>query len=204
MKKLIKGLHKFQKEIFPNEKDFFESLVKGQNPEVLFITCSDSRINPNLFTSSNPGDLFILRNAGNIIPIHGTCGSEEATIEFAVSTLGVKDIIVCGHSHCGAIQSAFNLENIKKLPSLYNWIKNNIEPTLKNVEETYKVFDKETILDILIQENVLKQIENIKTHPVVSNAIANNQLSLHAWVYTFETGEIFSFNSKEEQFELLK
>jgi carbonic anhydrase len=105
VQKLIQGTHQFQSEDFLPLQGLFEHLAKGQNPETLFITCSDSRIDPNMLTRSKPGDLFIIRNAGNIIPPHGAGnGGQAATVEFAVAALGVKDIIICGHSHCGAIK----------------------------------------------------------------------------------------------------
>src|SRR5689334_8773087 len=105
MQRLVAGIHDFQKKIFSSQREFFEHLVDGQNPEVLFITCSDSRINPNLITQTAPGELFIARNAGNLVPPHQTgyaCG-ESATIEYAVNVLKVKDIVVCGHTRCGAM-----------------------------------------------------------------------------------------------------
>lgn len=203
MKKLIKGLHKFQTQVFPIKKDFFENLVKVQTPEVLFITCSDARINPNLVTSADPGEIFILRNAGNIIPYYGSSGSEEATIEFAISKLGIKDIILCGHSHCGAIEAATQLDTLKSTPNLYSWVKKNIEPTLDLVKSNYKDLDQNVFLEILTQEHVLKQLENLKSYPIVNEAISNNTLSLHAWVYKFETCEIYSFDAVEGQFGLL-
>ena len=111
MQKLIEGIHQFQEENFRPLQGLFEKLSKGQNPETLFITCSDSRIDPNLLTQSQPGDLFILRNAGNIVPSHGApYGGEVATIEFAVGGLYVKDIIICGHSHCGAMKGLLQPE----------------------------------------------------------------------------------------------
>ncbi|HMC88427.1 MAG TPA: carbonic anhydrase, partial [Gemmataceae bacterium] len=113
MQKLIEGIHRFQSEDFLPMQGLFEQLAKGQQPETLFITCSDSRIDPNLLTRSKPGDLFILRNAGNIVPPHSAGnGGEAATIEFAVAALGVKDIIVCGHSHCGAMRGLLQPEQI--------------------------------------------------------------------------------------------
>lgn len=203
MKKLIKGLHKFQTQVFPIKKDFFENLVKGQNPEVLFITCSDARINPNLVMLADPGEIFILRNAGNIVPCYGLNGSEEATIEFAISKLKIKDIILCGHSHCGAIQASTQLDTLKDTPSLYSWIQKNIEPTVDLVKSNYNGLDQEMFFNILTQEHVLKQIENLKCYPIVNEAINKNTLSLHAWIYKFETGEIFSFDATEGQFDLL-
>lgn len=204
MEKLIKGLHKFQTEIFPENKDFYESLTKGQNPEVLFITCSDSRINPNLVTSTGPGDLFILRNAGNVIPPYTHGGSEAATIEFAIGELHVNHIIVCGHSYCGAIQTAKDVDNVKNMPALFYWIKNYIQPTYEFVKENYGDIKGATFHNILVQEHVLRQVEHLKTHPLVSEAIAKGNIILHAWVYQFETGEIYSYKSQEGQFERLK
>ena len=123
MQKLIQGIHQFQGESFLPLQGLFEQLAKGQNPETLFITCSDSRIDPNLLTQAKPGDLFILRNAGNIIPPHGAGnGGEAATIEFAVAALGVKDIIICGHSLCGAMQGLLHPEQVASLPALSSWL----------------------------------------------------------------------------------
>ncbi len=203
MKKLIKGLHKFQKEVFPLQKNYFEELVKEQKPEVLFITCSDSRINPNLVTSTGPGDLFILRNAGNIIPAYGIASGEEATIEFAVVQLGIKHIIVCGHSFCGAIAAAIHPEQTQHMPDFSKWIMNHISPTLDLIKKNYTNLDPQSLLNVLLQENVLQQVENLKTNPAVVDRMKKNKLSIHAWIYKIETGQIFSFNPQEEQFELI-
>lgn len=117
MQKLIQGIHQFQQQDIRPLKGLFEQLARGQSPETLFITCSDSRIDPNLLPRSQPGKLFILRNAGNIIPPHGPAnGGEGATIEFAVAGLGVKDILVCGHSHCGAMKGRIEPESVASLP----------------------------------------------------------------------------------------
>ena len=117
MQKLIQGIHKFQEEVFTSKVELFKKLEKGQSPQVLFITCSDSRINPNLITQTEPGDLFIIRNAGNIVPNYGPNNSGEiATIEFALDGLGVKDIIVCGHSKCGAMMGLLKPSIVENLP----------------------------------------------------------------------------------------
>src|SRR2546421_6153305 len=137
MQKLIQGIHRFQQETFRPLQGLFEQLAKGQNPETLFITCSDSRIDPNLLTRSKPGDLFILRNAGNIVPPHGaTISGEAATIEFAVAALGVKDIIICGHSHCGAIRGLLQPEAVASLPAVAAWL-SHAEATRRIVESNY-------------------------------------------------------------------
>ncbi|MGB8467649.1 MAG: carbonic anhydrase [Candidatus Babeliales bacterium] len=205
MKKLISGLHKFQTEVFPIQKDFFQKLAKGQEPEILFITCSDSRINPSLVTSADPGDLFIVRNAGNIIPAYEVRSGEAATIEFAINHLKVQHLIICGHSHCGAIEAAVHLDTLNNEPQLHAWIDENISPTLALLHKNYPtITDKVSLGDILLQEHVLQQIENVKTHPTVIHAIAQGTLTLHAWVYRFEEGNIYSFNQNNGQFELIK
>ncbi len=202
MLKLITGLHHFQSRVFQTHQELFERLAQGQNPEALFITCSDSRINPNLITQTEPGDLFILRNAGNIIPPFGAAnGGEGATIEFAVGALGVKDIIVCGHSLCGAVKGLMQPELIKDLPSVAAWL-SHAEATRRIVNENYQHLDltEEQRLNIAVQENVLVQIENLKTHPAVAARLARGELNLHGWTYKIETGDVYSFDSKVGQF----
>lgn len=204
MQKLIQGIHTFRAEIFQNEREHFERLARGQAPETLFITCSDSRINPNMLTNTGPGDLFILRNAGNIIPAwSGDATGEVATIEYAVSVLGVKDIIVCGHSHCGAMAGLLKPDSLKSIPSVAGWLK-NADATRRIIEENYAELPEELRLKATIQENVLVQIENIRTHPAVAARLARNALRLHAWVYKFETGEVFAYEPATGQYGLVE
>lgn len=203
MQKLIKGLHQFKNEIFASQRTLFERLAKGQSPDVLFITCSDSRLNPNLLTQSEPGELFIVRNAGNIIPAYGAVhGGEAASIEFAIAGLGVKHIVVCGHSHCGAMKALLHPEMVTDLPAMSKWLE-NAEPTRRIMRENYLEGSDEQRLNIAIQENVLAQIENLRTHPTVAARLSRGQLSIHAWVYKFETGDVFSFDPAQEQFMVL-
>ena len=159
MQKLVQGIHHFQDNLFSPQRELFERLAQGQQPDALFITCSDSRINPNLITHTQPGELFILRNAGNIVPAHGTAvGGEEATIEFAVVGLGIKDIIVCGHSHCGAINALLAPEGIREImPAMCSWL-GHAEPARRIVKENYPNLDNEKRLNVVIQENVLVQL----------------------------------------------
>lgn len=199
MRKLISGLHHFQSNMFESRKELFERLAKGQNPETLFITCSDSRINPNLLTNTEPGDLFILRNAGNIIPAHGCGGSEAATIEFAVAVLGVTDLIVCGHSACGAIKALLNPSSLEKLPAVRNWL-NHAESTRQIIEDNYADLDEEEKLNVAIQENVLAQIENLRTLPMVASRLLSGRVHIHGWTYKIQTGEVFSYSLEEGQF----
>lgn len=200
MQKLITGLHHFQSEIFLSHKELFERLAHGQNPDALFITCSDSRINPNLITQTNPGDLFILRNAGNIIPPYGAAnGGEGATIEFAVTGLDVKDIIICGHSLCGAMKGLLHSEELRAMPAVVAWL-SHAEATRRAVKENYTDFNDEQLLNIAMQENVLVQLDNLRTHPAVSARLSRGELNLHGWTYKIETGEVFSYQPDEGQF----
>ncbi len=200
MQKLIEGLHQFQSTIFGTQRELFERLAQGQAPETLFITCSDSRINPNLLTQTEPGELFILRNAGNIVPPYGAAqGGEAATIEFAVAGLGVKDIIVCGHSHCGAMKGLLEPPPARDFPALTQWL-SYAESTRRIVHDKYTGREAASLLNVTIQENVLAQMENLRTHPVVASGLAQGKLKLHGWIYKIETGEVFGYDPKRGQF----
>lgn len=204
MKRLIEGLHEFQSKIFGTQKELFERLAKGQSPETLFITCSDSRIDPCLLTQTAPGELFIMRNAGNLVPPYGASqGGEAATIEFAVVGLGVKDIIICGHSHCGAMKGLLDPPPAKDFPALTHWL-THAESTRRIVQDKYaRQEPRPDLLNVTIQENVLAQLENLRTHPAVASGLAQGTLKLHGWVYKFETGEVFGFDPGEGQFRRL-
>lgn len=200
MQKLILGIHQFQQESFRPLQGLFEQLSTGQNPETLFITCSDSRIDPNLLTRSKPGDLFILRNAGNIVPPHGAAsGGEAATIEFAVAALGVKDIIICGHSHCGAMKGLLQPEQITSLPAVSSWL-SHAAKTGRIVRDNYGHLDGERLLTATVEENVLVQLENLRTLPPVASRLVRGDLHVHGWVYKIETGEVFAYDLTCGQF----
>jgi carbonic anhydrase len=200
MQKLIQGIHQFQEHHFRPLQGLFEQLAKGQNPETLFITCSDSRIDPNLLTRSKPGDLFILRNAGNIVPPHGAAnGGEAATIEFAVAALGVKDVIICGHSHCGAMKGLLQPELVESLPSVASWL-SHAETTRRIVKDNYGHLNGEQLVTATVEENVLVQLENLRTLPAVASRLVRGDLHLHAWVYKIETGDVFAYDTGSGQF----
>jgi carbonic anhydrase len=204
MHKLAQGVHKFQREVFGSHKALFQRLEDGQAPHTLFITCSDSRVNPNLLTQTAPGEIFIIRNAGNIIPSWGApVGGESATIEYAIAALGVEHIVVCGHSGCGAMKAVLDPDSTKNLPAVRQWLA-HAETTRRIIEENYGAErDPGELLNIAIQENVLAQLENLRTHPVVAARIAKGAMSLHAWVYKIGTGEVFAYDTEEQQFRPL-
>jgi len=200
MQKLVQGLHHFRSNIFRSQQELFERLADGQNPEALFITCSDSRINPNLITQTDPGDIFILRNAGNIVPPHGAPNSgEQATIEFAVVGLGIKDIIVCGHSLCGAVSGLLKPEKLQDMPAVAAWL-THAEATRRIVKDKYGHLADEALQTVAAQENVLVQLENLRTHPAVAVGLARGDLKLHGWMYKIQTGEVFAYDAVEGQF----
>jgi carbonic anhydrase len=200
MQKLIQGIHRFQHENFRPLQGLFEQLCRGQNPETLFITCSDSRIDPNLLTRSRPGDLFILRNAGNIVPPHSASGGgEAATIEFAVVALGVRDIIICGHSHCGAMSGLLQPEQVASLPAFSSWL-SHAESTRRIVKDNYGHLEGDRLLTATVEENVLVQLENLRTLPAVAARLARGDLHLHGWVYKIETGDVFAYDMSCGQF----
>lgn len=139
MQKLVKGIHQFQSDILGNKKELFENLSQGQNPLALFITCADSRIDPNLIPQTDLGEIFILRNAGDIVPAHGSGHSGEAAmLEYAVKVLKVRDIIVCGHSHCGAMNATLHPESLEKLPAVRSY--SMLTPLRKSYKKTISIF----------------------------------------------------------------
>lgn len=206
IKRIINGLNDFQQNYFKTHQDLFERLSQGQTPEILFITCSDSRIDPNLLTQTEPGELFIIRNLGNIIPPHGTLNSSEgAGIEYAVQAVNIKEVIVCGHSHCGSMKGLLQLQSLSdEMPLVYDWLKHHGESTRRLVRENYHDYSEEDLLNVAIQNNVLTQIENLETYPVIRSRLHAGKLRLHAWVYEIETGKILAYDVNQNQFVLLR
>lgn len=197
---LASGIHRFQNHVFKPQKEFYERLVDGQQPRALFVGCADSRVVPNLITQTNPGDLFVLRNAGNIVPPHGASnGGEAATIEFAVAGLTVDHIIICGHTGCGAIKALLNPEATRKMPLVAAWL-SHAEATRRILEENYGDYSGESLESIAVQEHVLVQIENIQTHPSVAARLQRGDLAIHGWVYKLSTGEVFEYSREEGRF----
>ena len=201
MKRIIDGVLKFQREVFPSQKVLFQQLSNSQRPQALFIGCSDSRVIPELFMQQEPGDLFVVRNAGNIVPPYAVAPSGvSASIEYAVAVLGVPDIVVCGHSGCGAMSAILRgSEQLKALPEVFRWL-NFANAATKVVAEQHAAKDDQTKLDILVRENVLAQLANLLTHPVVANAIQSKEVRLHGWVFDIPTATVTTYDAETGEF----
>jgi carbonic anhydrase len=203
MTKIIDGVRIFQENVFSTKEELFHRLGKGQSPLVLFITCSDSRVNPNLLTQTEPGELFILRNAGNLVPPHGAGpGGEEATVEYAVTHLKVRHLVVCGHSGCGAVNGLLHPQALASMPAVAHWLE-HARPVAEELGRSEEKLTEEERLRMAIEKNVLLQVEHLKTYPTVSAAVAAGKVQLHAWVYRFETGEVQAFDSSRQGFVCL-
>lgn len=200
MEKLIQGLRRFQNEVFPAKKELFERLAAGQQPSTLFITCADSRVVPDLFTQAEPGELFVIRNAGNIVPPYRLpSGGVTATIEFAVVALRIRHIVVCGHADCGAMKGLLHPERLASMPTVASWLQ-QAEAARRIVADNYPKLDEAAAVDALIRENVLAQLQNLHTHPAVASALAAGSLQLYGWVYDIRTGRVDGYDAAQQAF----
>ncbi|NGX60042.1 MAG: Carbonic anhydrase 1 [Chlamydiae bacterium] len=209
MQKLITGIHKFQREAIGQYQGLFQRLSKkGQNPHTLFITCCDSRVLAELITQSQPGDLFVVKNIGNIVPpahVMSQTNSTAAAIEFAVQQLKVQDIVVCGHSQCGAMEALLkDLPELDQSPHLCKWLE-VAAPVRKVIENKYKhITDTEKVASIAAEENVLFALENLRTYPCVKKRLEEKTLRLHGWFFKIATAELFFYDPTTEQFQPLQ
>ncbi|MEK7781082.1 MAG: carbonic anhydrase [Verrucomicrobiota bacterium] len=205
MEKLIEGVHKFRNDQFGNYRKLFRKLSQeGQNPHTLFITCSDSRVLAELITQSKPGDLFVVKNVGNIVPPAGVTGSTNSTaaaIEFAVESLLVSDIVVCGHSQCGAMEALLRgLPEQNSLPNLRDWLA--VAAPVRQVLQTQYSHLKSHAEQITAagEENVLFALENLHSYPCVEKRLADGTLRLHGWFFKIASAELFAFDPDTKQF----
>jgi len=204
VQELIAGIHKFRSEEFGHYKALFQRLAKeGQNPHTLFITCSDSRVLAELITQSKPGDLFDVKNVGNIVPPATSTGSTNSTaaaIEFAIETLGVQDVVVCGHSQCGAMKALVSPSDLKAMPHLEGWL-SIASPVQEALNERYQhLTDPDERANAAGEENVLFALENLRTYPGVHRRLTEGSLRLHAWFFKIATAELFAYEPSAGQF----
>lgn len=204
MQRIIEGIHKFRSEEFGQYKALFQRLARdGQNPHTLFITCSDSRVLAELITQSKPGDLFVVKNVGNIVPPHSVTGSTNSTaaaIEFAVETLGVEDVVVCGHSQCGAMRALIETPRLSHMPHLERWL-SLAAPVRETVLTRYQhLQNRDEQVQAAGEENVLYALENLHTYPCVTRRLEDGSLRLHGWYFKIATAELFAFDPAVKQF----
>lgn len=199
MQDIISGFLRFQQEVFPARKELFKTLASGQTPKALFISCSDSRMVPELVTQREPGDLFVIRNAGNIVPSFGPePGGVSATVEYAVAQLKVTDIVICGHSDCGAMTAVATCACLDHMPAVRNWLRHADAARMINEAKPHQT--EQERIDGMVRENVIAQLNNIRTHPSVALGLAQGRLALHGWVYDIESGSIDALDTAKNQF----
>jgi carbonic anhydrase len=203
MHKLLSGFQQFRHGYYAENREFFQQLAaKQQKPAALFITCADSRIHPNLLTNTEPGDLFLIRNAGNIVPPHGFAGGEAATIEYSVEVLGIRDIVVCGHSQCGAVAAMLAGDKVAHLPNVRAWCQ-HAEAARRIVQLKYKDLPPAELAAAAAKENVLVQIDNLSTHPAVAAHLSAGELRIFGWYYDIGQGQVWQYDEASRRFEPL-
>jgi carbonic anhydrase len=204
MQKLVKGIHTFQQGFFSKNRALFEELAeRGQKPETLFITCSDSRVDPNLITASAPGELFIVRNVGNVVPTVELPGGTAAAIEYAVEVLGVENVIVCGHTQCGAMNAILNPHTMENLPFVRKWLTQTAR-VREIIEKGYAHLSPEARLTAAVEENVLAQLENLRDYAFVAKRVEAGTLHVNGWVFDISSGAVFDYDPDDGDFKALR
>jgi len=208
VKKLIRGIIEFRKNVLDEYRETFAKLALGQSPDTLFIACSDSRVVPNLFASTNPGDLFVVRNIGNIIPpfigTHHENFDESiaAAIEFAVLILKVSYIIVCGHSECGAMQALMRSKPNNETPHLEHWLQ-HAKTALNPLQDYPPSSSKIAPHNHLSQINILQQIAHLKTYPSVKQRLEDKTLSIYGWWFDIAHADVYAYENDLKKFVLI-
>ncbi len=203
MQKLIEGHKRFLADIFPARKSHFHLLAESQAPAWLFITCADSRVVPDLILGTDPGDLFIARSIGNVVPVTGhDVDGVTATIEYSVEVLNVRHAIVCGHSDCGAMKAALDRTKLVNLPKARRWL-DHVEAAFQHRQPLNPADGDSAELASLIRGNVVAQLQNLRAQPPVARAIAENRLTVHGWYYDILSGRIEEYDEKQKSFMTL-
>jgi carbonic anhydrase len=199
--RLLAGVRRFQREVYPQRKAEYQKLVReGQKPHALFITCADSRIDPELITQSGPGEIFVSRNIGNLVPAYGDAlGGVSAIIEYAVAALQVGHVVVCGHTECGAMVGLLHPEKVAQIPIVKSWLRHG-DAALSVVRHRATARDEASTLDELIEENVILQLQHLRTHPSVAGRLATSTLALSGWVYDIGHGAVRTYDEAHRKF----
>jgi carbonic anhydrase len=199
MVELVEGFRRFREETFPTREDLLQKLAHAQSPHTLFVACSDSRVVPELLTQREPGEMFVIRNAGNIVPSYGCeAGGVSASVEYAVAVLGVRDVVICGHSDCGAMTALAHDHVLSRLPAVSNWLRHADAAKAVNAARIHR--SDAARLDGMVRQNVVAQIANLRTHPSVALALAQDRLRLHGWLYDIAMGQIDALDGATGRF----
>ncbi|MBV9488329.1 MAG: carbonic anhydrase [Verrucomicrobia bacterium] len=200
MGRLLDGVRRFHAQAFPKRRPLFRRLARAQQPETLLITCADSRVVPELFTQTGPGELFVCRNVGNIVPAYGELlGGVSAVIEYAVMALAVKNIVVCGHSDCGAMKALVRPEGLSGMPIVTSWLR-HAAAAQSIVRVRYPNLEGDALVQALVEQNVRTQMDHLRTHPSVAARMAEGRLGLHGWTYEIGTGTVAIFDPARDRF----
>ena len=200
LKQIVDGFLHFHHDVFPEQQELFKKLATAQAPRAMFITCADSRIVPELITQSSPGDLFVTRNVGNVVPPYGQMnGGVSTALEYAILALGVQHVIVCGHSDCGAMRAVLNPDSLEKMPTVKAWLRHS-EVARIVVEDNCNCANEAESMKVLTEENVISQLQHLRTHPSVASRMASGQLFIHGWIYNIETSEIKAYDAEQDCF----
>lgn len=208
MKKLLRGIVEYRENVLPGYKDRFAELAKGQAPDALFVSCSDSRVEPSLVATTDPGELFVMRNAGNLVPIAHASGhstgdeSEAACIEYALEALHVRDIVVCGHSSCGAMKAVLDRNVPPSAPNLAAWLR-HAEPAAVMLRERGPIDPERPAYDQLSQWNVLVQLDHVRSYPIVAEHVARGAVRLTALWFEIATGIVHVFDDETRRYQEL-
>jgi carbonic anhydrase len=200
MPRFARGVVRFQNEVYPQNRELFERLSRGQSPEALFIACSDSRVETAMITQTDPGELFVCRNAGNIVPPHTMhTGGITASIEFAVAALEVPHIVVCGHTECGAMKGAMDPDGLVGLPRVEEWL-GYAQAAVEVVNVIGEGQTDAQRMRLLLEQNVILQLQHLRTHPSVAAKLAKGSIRLHGWVYDIKTGGVGAYDEARDAF----
>src|ERR1051326_5232633 len=198
--RLLAGVQRFQRKVYPQRRAAYEQVAReGQKPHAVFITCADSRIDPELITQSGPGEIFVSRNIGNLVPPYRKTSDVSAIIEYAISGLQVSHAVVCGHTDCGAMIGLLHPEKVAELPIVKSWLR-YADSALNHVRKRITPPDEDTLLEQLIEANVLVQLRHLRTHPCVAERLTQGTLALSGWVYDIGHGAVRVYNEDLHKF----
>ncbi len=195
---LLERYRTFKNTSYEEHRALYGDLASSQNPRILFITCSDSRVVPSAILAGNPGDIFVCQIVGNIVTPYGAIGGVAATVEYAVTMLEVQAIVICGHSDCGAMKALLHGEKYTRFPAITTWL-SNAETALRIAQIDAESLDEAALLKRTIEENVIAQIEHLLTHPAVALA-RRRGLRIFGWVYDIASGGIDSYDDRTREF----